>query len=125
LNNGEAVIGDAVRRFGGIEYLQIQHTIDANLNVVLGNADLFGNIDRLFFEVVFVGHTFDEWNQDMEPGLNGATVTAEIFDHERSLLGHDFGSLHQNNDREYCHHQRHIKTHNVLHAELRCSMRCA
>ena len=101
LDDREAIVRDAVRGAAGIEHLQIQHAVDADLHVVLGDADLLGNIERLFLEGVPVGDAFDERKQDVKPGLDRAAVAAESLDDEGALLRHDDGGLHQDDDDEH------------------------
>ena len=46
LRDREGIVRDAVRRARGIHHLQIQHAVDADLHVVLRDADLLGDVDR-------------------------------------------------------------------------------
>ena len=71
-----------------IEHLHVQDRIDGHLHIVAGDADLFGNVERLLLEAVPVGNTLDERDQDMEPRLQGTAVLAQILDHVRTLLRH-------------------------------------
>src|SRR5690606_34196769 len=86
-----------------IQHLQIQHAIDADLHVVLGYADLLGNIQRLFLQRMAIGNALDEGNQDMEAGLDGAAVTPQVLHDIGASLWHHHGSLHQDDDHQ--HHQ--------------------
>ena len=43
--------------------------IDSNLDIVVGNAYLLGDVDGLFFQRMFVGNPFDKRDQDMKPGF--------------------------------------------------------
>ena len=72
-----------------IEHLHVQHRVDTHLDVVARDADLLGDVERLFLEAVPVGNALDERNQDVKPGLQRAAVLAEILDHVRALLRHD------------------------------------
>ena len=82
-----------------IEDLHVQHGVDPHLNVVPRDADLFGDVDRDFLEIVAIGHLLHEGNQNMKPGEQGPAVLAQILDHEGALLRHHRRGL--------CHHDDH------------------
>ncbi len=69
-----------------IQDLHVEHRIDTDLDIVTCDADLFGDIERLFFQAVLVCDTLDERNQNVEASLQRTAVLAEIFDHVRALL---------------------------------------
>src|SRR5688572_7536420 len=98
LNDREAVVGDAVGGLARIEHLHVEHAIDADLHVVARDADLLGNVHRLFLEVVLVGDAVEEGLQDVKPGLDRAAVAAEGLDHECALLRHDDRGLRNDDD---------------------------
>src|SRR5882757_8467431 len=98
LRNGEPEIGDAVRGEMRIHHLHVEHRIDAHLDVVAGDADLLGDIDRDFLETMPVRDLLDEWNEDMEAGLEGAAVLAQVLDHECTLLRHHRRGLRHDDD---------------------------
>ena len=64
------------------------------------NADLLGDIDRLFLEAVPVSDALDEWNENVKAGLDRAAVAAEALDHEGALLRDDGGRLGEHDDRQ-------------------------
>ena len=49
-----------------MQHFEIQDAVHRDLHVVAGDADLLGNIDRGFFERVFVADVIDEGEQDVE-----------------------------------------------------------
>ncbi len=98
LDDREAVVGDAVGGLARIEHLQVEHAVDADLHVVARDADLLGDVHRLFLEVVLVGDAVEEGLQDVEPGLDRAVVAAERLDDEGALLGHDDRGLRDDDD---------------------------
>src|SRR5262249_46378280 len=98
LDDRELVARDAVRRLAGVQDLQIENAVDPDLHVVLGDADLLRDIDRVFLEAVLVGDALDEGQEDVNPRLQRAAVFAEIFDDVRALLRHDGGGLRDDDD---------------------------
>ncbi len=104
LDDREAVVGDAVGCLAGLQHLQIQHSVHADLHVVPGDADLLRDVHRLFLQVVLVGDALDERDEDMKARLDRAAVAAEILDDKRALLRHDNGGLRDDDDREQRDH---------------------
>ena len=104
LGDGEEIVGDAVGGVAGIHHLQIQHAIDAHLNVVGSDADLFLHIDGLLLQGVLVGHALQKRHQDVEARRKGARELAEIFDHVGALLRHDDRRFDDDDDGDNCHH---------------------
>src|SRR5439155_18947375 len=86
LGDSEVVIGDAVRGEMRIQDLHVEDCVDTDLDVVPRYADLFGNVKRLFLWTVPIGDALDEWNQNVESGLQRAAVLAKAFDDVRALL---------------------------------------
>jgi hypothetical protein len=101
LRNREAVVGDPVGRQVRIHHLHVQHCIDAHLHVVAGDADLFGNVDRDFFETVLVGDALHERHENMKAGRQRAAVFAQVFDHEGALLRHHRRGLGNHHHDQY------------------------
>jgi hypothetical protein len=101
LNDREAVVGDAVRSAAGIQHLQVQHAVDAHLDVVPGDADLFGDIERFLLERVPVRDALGERYQDVKARLDRAAESTERFDDECTLLRHHDCSLHQHDEDEH------------------------
>ena len=60
LRNREGKVGDTVGCALRIHHLQVEHTIDPDLDVVARDADLFRDVEGQFLEAVFVGRGFDE-----------------------------------------------------------------
>ena len=88
LGDGEVVVGDAVGGKMGIQHLHVKDCVHGNLDVIARYADLFGNVERLLFQAVTIGHALDERDQNVEPGLQRAAVLAQIFYDKRTLLRH-------------------------------------
>src|SRR4029079_15790740 len=105
-----------IRGAARIQYLHVQHAIDADLHVVLGDADLLGNIERFFLQVVFVGDALDERDEDVKPRLDRAAVTPERLDDERTLLGNHDRRLHQHEEDQ--HHDGQYDVHSTHAASL-------
>ena len=95
LRDREGIVRDAVRRARGIHHLQIQHAVDADLHVVLRDADLLGNVDRGLLQAVPVRDALDAGHEDVEARMQGLAVLAEPLDDERALLRHDDRRLEQ------------------------------
>jgi hypothetical protein len=53
-----------------IEHLHVQHRVDAHLHVVAGDADLLGDVERVFLEAVPVGDSLEERHQDVKPACS-------------------------------------------------------
>src|SRR5262249_49104500 len=98
LRNRKTVVGDAVGRQMGVENLQVEHGVDADLDVVSGDANLLGDVDRLLLQVVPVSNAFHKGNQDMKPGLQRAAVPAETLHDVGALLGHHRRGFGDQND---------------------------
>ena len=94
----EEVVGDAVRRALGVQHLQVQHAVDADLHVVARDADLLGDVDRLLLERVPVADHVDERHQDVEAGVERAGELAQALDDVGALLRHDDRRLRDDDD---------------------------
>src|SRR5690606_17989554 len=84
----------------GIENAQVEHAVDADLDVVLRDAHLLGNVDRLFLQRVLVRDALDERNENVKAGLQRAAVLAEHLDDVGALLRHDDRGLRNHDDHE-------------------------
>src|SRR5690606_40085584 len=80
LHDREAIVGDAIGRHARIEHLQVQHAVDADLHVVLRDADLLRNVERLLLEVVLVCDALEERYEDVKARLQSTAVAAEGLD---------------------------------------------
>ena len=82
---------DSRRRGGGlVANLDVDHAIDLNEDVVLGDGGQVGDGDGLLLERVHVGDAVNRRDQQVNPGAKGPDVLAESFDHKRLLLW-DYG----------------------------------
>ena len=63
------VVGDAVRRAGGIEDFEVQDAVDRDLYVVARDADLLGNVERDFLQRMLVADGVEERHEDVEAGV--------------------------------------------------------
>ena len=93
LRDGEQVVLDAVGGALRVEDLEVEHAVDADLDVVAGDADLLRDVERRFLERVLVADDVDERHQDVEAGVERAGVPAEPLDDEGALLRDDDGRL--------------------------------
>ena len=96
-----------------IQHLHVEHRIDAHLHVVARDADLFRDVDRDFLEAVPVGHSLDEWNQNVEAGLQRAAVLAQILDDVGALLRHHRGGLRQHDHHDHGYHDERVAERNI------------
>src|SRR5207253_162038 len=77
LRDGEGVIADAVRGALGIEHLEVKDAVHRHLHVVLGDADLLGDVDGDLLQRVLVAHRVHEGHQDVKAGVERAGELAE------------------------------------------------
>ena len=89
--------GDVVRRAVGREprigHLVVEDAVDAELGVVLGDADLLGHVERHFLQRMHVGDAVEERDDEVEPGSSMPWKLPEALDHPRALLRHDAHAL--------------------------------
>jgi hypothetical protein len=70
------------------EYLDVEHPVDQNVDIVLGDSGLVRNGNGLLLQGMHVGNPIDERNQEMDPRRQSLHVLAESLDHIRLLLRH-------------------------------------
>ncbi len=82
----------------GSVHLEVEDAVDLQLGVVLGDADLAGNVERDFPQVVPVGDAIDERDHEIEPGLQHRVEPPQPLDDERVLLRNDPDRLGDDDD---------------------------
>ena len=100
---GVAIVGNAVAGRLRVDDLQIEHAIDADADVVAGDALLLRYVKGFFFQGVAVGDAVDEGHEDVKTGFQRARVFAQtLHDVGRTLRddAHDVGQDDKNGDDE-------------------------
>ena len=101
MHGPEKVVADPIGRFFRSDNLKIKHTVDIHAYVVSGDAGLFGHIQHLLLERTLVCNDIQKGNEQMEPRIQHCAELSETLHHIGLLVGHDFGSLQQNDDQQY------------------------
>ncbi len=78
LADREDVVRDSVRGALGVQDLQVEHAVDADLDVVLRDADLFGDVDGHLLQRMLVGDPLDEGDENVESRSPGAMSSLAI-----------------------------------------------
>ena len=89
LLHGVDVVGDAVRGGLGVGDLEVDHGVDRDHQVVLGDDRLRREGDDLLAHVHQRQHAVNEGHHQGQACPLGALVLAEPFDHAGACLGHD------------------------------------
>ena len=125
LRDGQFEVARSVGRQFGIRHLEIQDAVDLQLRIVLGDADLAGNVERNLAQVVLVTHGVDERDDEIQPRLQNAMESAEALDHEGALLRNDaevagqqhhHGNDKQHKEEQFEFHIRSPKVRPVIYA---------
>jgi hypothetical protein len=66
LRDREQVVGHPVRRALGVHHLEVEDSVDADLDVVARDADLLRDVDRALLEGMLVADDVEEGEQDVE-----------------------------------------------------------
>jgi hypothetical protein len=106
LRNREHVISDSVGCSARIQDLHVQHTVNTNLNVVLGNTDLLVDIRGLLFQRMFIGDTVQKRKKNVEARIQCFAVLTQTFNNKSVLLRHDHCCLEHNDNRNKYKTQR-------------------
>jgi hypothetical protein len=78
---------DLVRCLDGVCNLEVQNTVDLDLDVVLGDSGLGVDGEDLFLQVVMVADKIDEGPLEAEAGLEDLDEAAEALKDHYVLLG--------------------------------------
>ena len=90
---GGAVLAQALHYFW-------QQPVDLQLGIVLGDADLAGNVEGYLAQIVREGDAIDERDDEVEPRLEHPVKAPEALDDQRMLLRHDADRAHDDDDRD-------------------------
>ena len=93
LRNSGDVIAGSVRGQHRIRNLEIQHTVDLQLRIVLGNTDLTRQIQRHFLQHMSIGDTVDKGHHDIQPRQQSGMKFTQALDHPGVLLRYHFYRL--------------------------------
>jgi hypothetical protein len=99
LRDRDHEIARSVRGELGIGDLEVQDAVDLELRVVLGDADLAGDVEGYFAQVVLVGDAVDERQHEIESRRQDGVEPSQPLDHQRVLLRHDADRLDDDDDR--------------------------
>jgi len=100
LDGGEPVVVDAVGGELGIDDLHIKDAVDLDRDVVLRDALLRRDVDRLLFERVLVGDPVEQRHQHVEAGLERRRVLPQPLDDVGLLLRNDADHPHEDDGHE-------------------------
>ena len=98
LRDREHVVRGAVGGELRVDHLEVDDPVHRELRVVLGDADLLGDVQRHFLERVLVGHAVDEGHDHVEPRGQHLVELAQALDHPGLLLGDDADALDDQHD---------------------------
>ena len=100
LRDSHLEIARAVRRKPRVGDLEIQDSIDLELRVVLGDADLARHVERYFAQVVLVGDAIDKRNDEIQSRREDGMKSPEALDDQRVLLRNDADCLDDDDHRD-------------------------
>ena len=98
LRDRDPEIARPVRGEPGIGDLEIQNAVDLQLRIVLGDANLAGDIERDFAQVVLIRDAIDERQHEVEPRSQHRMEPPEALDDQRMLLRNDADRLDDDDD---------------------------
>ncbi len=100
MDGGKPVIVDPVGRELGVDDLHVEDAIDLDRDVILRDALLRRDVDRLLLERVPVGHPVEERHEHVETCFERRRVLAQPLDDIGLLLRHDADHSRKDDDRK-------------------------
>ena len=105
LRDGEHIVADSIGSTLRVKHLQVQNAVNANLYIIPCDADLLGNVSRLFFQCVLVGNLVEKRPKQMESGVECLAELAQSFDHVCVLLRNHNRNLEDDDQGNKCEYQ--------------------